>query len=117
MPEVTLTDIDDVKNRLKIGLLEMNAETVARIELASAPPSLLPGLSIEHKPIRGPGQFEIKIIVINATLTGRIACDNGVTITPSGPPEVLGSQEITPAILEVPQSFTEGTVTCSLRTQ
>ncbi len=84
--------------------------------LASCTPTPIPGLSVEHGPIRGPGQFDIKIIVINATLTGRITCDNGVTITPSGPPEVLGEQEITPAILKVPQSFTEGTVTCFVPT-
>lgn len=32
MPEVTLTDIDDVKNRLRIGVREMDGETVVRIE-------------------------------------------------------------------------------------
>ncbi len=84
--------------------------------LASCTPTPITGLSVEHGPISGPGQFDIKIIVINATLTGLITCDHGVTITPSGPPEVLGSQEITPAILEVPQNFTEGMVTCFVPT-
>ncbi len=84
--------------------------------LVSCTPTPSPGLSVEHGPIEGPGQFHIKIIVINATLTGRITCDNGATITPFGPPEVLGSQEITRAILEVPQSFPQGMVTCFVHT-
>lgn len=74
------------------------------------------GLSVELPPIEGPGRFEIKIIVINATLVGAIACDNGVTITPAGLPYVQGDQEITPAILEIPPSFPEGMVTCFVPT-
>lgn len=70
------------------------------------------GLSVENEPIPGPGHYEIKIIIFNATLRGPITCDNGVTVTLSGPSEVVGNQEITPAILEVPQSFPEGLVTC-----
>jgi len=74
------------------------------------------GLSVEHTPIEGPGRFEIKIIVINATLVGSIACDNGVTITPSSLPYVQGDQEITPAILEIPPSFPKGMVQCLVPT-
>lgn len=74
------------------------------------------GLSVELPPIEGPGRFEIKIIVINATLVGSIACDNGVTITPSSLPYMLGDQEITPAILEIPPSFPEGMATCFVPT-
>lgn len=75
-----------------------------------------PGLSVEHKPIEGPGRFDIKIIIINATLTGPITCDSGVTITPSGPPYVQDHQEIIVAILEIPPSFLRGMVTCFVPT-
>jgi hypothetical protein len=84
--------------------------------LASCTPTPIAGLSVEHGPIPGPGQFDIKIIVINATFTGPITCDHGITITPSGTPYAVGDQEITEAILEVPQSFPEGTVTCFVPT-
>jgi hypothetical protein len=72
------------------------------------------GLHVEYNgPIEGPGRYDIKIIVFNATLM-RITCDNGVRITPLGPPEVQGAQEITRAILEIPPSFLEGMVTCEI---
>lgn len=98
-----------------VELLVVSALTLSGCnssKLIGTPSPEVPALSVEGGPIPGPGRYEIKIIVLNATLQSPVTCDNGVTITPSGPPEITGNREITPAILEVPQSFPEGTVTC-----
>lgn len=53
----------------------------------------------------GPGTFNVTITARVITLTGPITCNLGVAITPVGPPQQNGDDQITPAVIEIPSSL------------
>lgn len=81
--------------------------SISSVQGASQPP----GVSIISSDLVGSGPFSMLIIVVNTSLAGSITCDKDLTIASPSPPVLFQGQQITPALIEIPPGFPQGTTT------